>query len=125
MTPVSPVTVAVNTVNTATPRKSATPVPAAAAPAPATAPQQQAAAPEAQTSPMRETLEAIASDIQSYLQRNGRNLEFNVDDSSGRMVISVRDSNTGELIRQIPNKEALQISERLFADSGTLFDQLV
>src|SRR4051812_28015471 len=60
---------------------------------------------------VRETLEAVARDIQDYLKRNGRNLEFNVDESTGRMVISVRDAATGELIRQIPGEEALAMSQ--------------
>ena len=74
---------------------------------------------------MRETLEAIAASIQDYLQRNGRNLEFRVDDSTGQTVITVRDSSTGEVIRQIPNAEALSIAQRLNANSGTLLDAMV
>ncbi len=71
------------------------------------------------------TLEAIAASIQDYLQRNGRNLEFSVDDSTGQTVITVRDSSTGEVIRQIPNAEALSIAQRLNANSGTLLDAMV
>ena len=78
-----------------------------------------------QTPVMRATLEAIAAHIQDYLQRNGSNLEFRVDDSTGRTVITVRDSNTGEVIRQIPNEQALAIAQRLNANSGTLLDALV
>jgi flagellar protein FlaG len=92
-----------------------------------TVPAQEARAPApAEAKPLaKETLEAIASRIQEYLQRNGRNLEFRVDDASGRTVISVRDAHTGELIRQIPNEEALAISQRLSATTGTLFDSMV
>jgi flagellar protein FlaG len=73
----------------------------------------------------RDTLEAIAASIQAYLQRNGRNLEFRVDDSTGRTVITVRDASTGDVIRQIPNEEALAIAQRLDANSGTLLDAMV
>ena len=34
-----------------------------------------------------------------------------VDDASGRMVCSVRDAETGDLIRQIPNEEVLRLAE--------------
>jgi flagellar protein FlaG len=73
----------------------------------------------------RDALEAIARGIQDYLQRNGRNLEFRVDDSTGETVITVRDASTGDVIRQIPNEEALAIAQRFSANSGTLFDQMV
>jgi flagellar protein FlaG len=96
-------------------------------PVDAVAPATPARAPEAppEKPVMRETLEAIAASIQDYLQRNGRNLEFRVDDSTGQTVITVRDSATGEVIRQIPNAEALTIAQRLNANSGTLFDAMV
>jgi flagellar protein FlaG len=44
---------------------------------------------------------------------SGRQLEFRVDEASDRMVIVVRDQNTGELIRQIPDATALRIAQRL------------
>jgi flagellar protein FlaG len=39
-----------------------------------------------------------------------------VDEGSGRVVVSVRDRSTGELIRQIPSEAALRIAQGL--DSG-------
>lgn len=35
-----------------------------------------------------------------------RNLEFDVDDTTGRIVIRVKDGLTGEVIREIPPEEA-------------------
>ena len=78
-----------------------------------------------QKSLSRDQLAAIARGIQDYLQRNGRNLEFRVDDATGETVITVRDATTGEVIRQIPNAEALSIAQRLSAKSGTLLDRTV
>jgi flagellar protein FlaG len=73
----------------------------------------------------KETVEAVAAHIQEYLDRNGRKLEFHLDDTTGKMVIAVRDSHTGELIRQIPNEEVLEVAKRMIGDSGTLFDKFV
>ncbi len=73
----------------------------------------------------REPLAAIARGIQEYLQRNGRNLQFSVDEATGETVITVRDAATGDVIRQIPNAEALAIAQRLSAKSGTLLDRMV
>lgn len=87
------------------------------------------AAPVAEAAPQkpitRDTLAAIAATIQAYLQRNGRNLEFRVDEATGHTVITVRDASTGDVIRQIPNEEALAIAQRLDANSGTLLDAIV
>jgi flagellar protein FlaG len=56
-------------------------------------------------------IEAVAKQLESFLKRVSRELEFHVDGSSGRVVCSVRDSQTGDLIRQIPNEEVLRLAE--------------
>ena len=38
----------------------------------------------------------VAQQLESFLKRVSRELEFHVDDASGRMVCSVRDAETGE-----------------------------
>jgi len=58
-----------------------------------------------------ETIGAIAQRIESYLKSVNRSLEFRVDTASGRTVVSVRDSETGDLIRQIPSDEVLRMAE--------------
>ena len=56
-------------------------------------------------------LEDIAKQLDSYIRSVSRSLEFKVDDASGRTIISVRDAETGDLIRQIPNEEALRFAQ--------------
>jgi flagellar protein FlaG len=56
-------------------------------------------------------IEAVAQQLDSYLKRVSRSLEFHLDNESGRMVCCVRDSQTGDLIRQIPNEEVLRMAE--------------
>jgi flagellar protein FlaG len=56
-------------------------------------------------------IKAVAQQLESFLKRVSRSLEFHVDDASGRMVCSVRDAETGDLIRQIPNEEVLRLAE--------------
>lgn len=56
-------------------------------------------------------IQQVAQRIESYLKSVGRALEFRVDAGSGRTVVSVRDSETGDLIRQIPNEEVLRFAE--------------
>jgi flagellar protein FlaG len=82
----------------------------AAAPTPV-----QAAAPAAQAHAKPKQppvdIEKVARQLESFLKRVNRSLEFHVDDASGRMVCSVRDAETGDLIRQIPNEEVLRMAE--------------
>jgi len=55
-------------------------------------------------------------DLNNYVQNIGRQLKFNVDDDTGRLVVSVLDSETQELIRQIPSEEIMTIARNLQAD---------
>jgi|SRR5687767_10541619 Uncharacterized flagellar protein FlaG len=92
------------------------PAVAVAQPAQSARPQpEQAAAPVVQqhAKPKQQPadIEAVAKQLESFLKRVSRSLEFHVDDASGRMVCSVRDAATGDLIRQIPNEEVLRMAE--------------
>jgi flagellar protein FlaG len=60
-------------------------------------------------------LREATAQIENFVRSSGRDLQFRVNDASGRVVVSVRDSATGELIRQIPSEEALRIAEQLAA----------
>jgi flagellar protein FlaG len=69
----------------------------------------------------RETLEAAVSDMQNFVQSVQRDINFNVDDSSGRVVINVTEAASGDVIRQIPSEEALRLSENLSEIRSLLF----
>ena len=67
----------------------------------------------------------IAERLQDLARASGRELEFRIDEASGRMVISVRDERTGELIRQIPDATALRIAQRLESQAEVLRNVLI
>ncbi|MDZ7783996.1 MAG: flagellar protein FlaG [Halioglobus sp.] len=48
--------------------------------------------------------EAVAI-IEQSLGENARSLRFEVDEKTGKDIVTVMDTNTGEVIRQIPAKE--------------------
>lgn len=73
----------------------------------------------------REVMRAVARQIESYLRANGRDLQFSVDEESGKTVVTVRDKATGEVIRQIPDAEALRISQALGQQPNALIDVLI
>jgi len=65
----------------------------------------------AQTSqPTREAVAKAAADLQQFVQSMGRNLNFSVDDTTGYHVVRVVNPTTGELVRQLPSEELLQIA---------------
>lgn len=90
------------------------------------APAPRAAEPAAEATPsVRDTMEKVAAQLESYLRSVGRSLQFSIDPESGRTIISVRDSATGEIIRQIPKAEALRLAQSLGSQPNSLIDVLV
>jgi flagellar protein FlaG len=71
---------------------------------------------------MRQRMAAVAQQLRDYLRSNGRDLEFHVDADTDAMVITVREAASGEVIRQIPNEEALQMRRYLDEWSGTFLN---
>lgn len=112
------------------------PVPEAAEPAraselrPATKPVAEAAKPAAAApADKRSDMEATRREIKQALERlnqqvlkDGRKLNFSMDDVTDRMVITVRESVTGEVIRQIPDEALLRVAHNLEELKGLLHD---
>jgi flagellar protein FlaG len=82
--------------------------------------------PEAQAG-NRERLRQAVSEMNTFLQNLQRDLKFEVDTELGQTVISVVDSETKELIRQIPSEEVLERARRLEQGdvAGTVTDGLL
>jgi flagellar protein FlaG len=58
-------------------------------------------------------LDVAVQEIQSFLQVQNRNLAFSIDDDTKRSVVTVKDSSSGDVIRQIPSDEVLRLAERI------------
>lgn len=63
--------------------------------------------------------------INKALQTSSSNLEFTVDDDTERTIVKVVDRQTGEIIRQMPSVEALEIAKALDRAAGKLIHQEV
>lgn len=70
--------------------------------------------------PDREELQDAARRISDFVSPLNDSIQFSVDDKSGRMVIKVIDSQTDEVLRQIPSEEALSIASALDKLQGLL-----
>ncbi len=60
-------------------------------------------------------------DINNFFQSAQRSLGFTVDEASGQMVMQIKDTETNELIRQIPGEDVLKLAKRLDDLTGILF----
>lgn len=58
-------------------------------------------------------IESAVAEISEFVQAQNRQLAFSVDESSQRSVVKVTDSESGDVIRQIPSEEVLALSERI------------
>ena len=60
-----------------------------------------------------EELQNVVKRLNEHVQLINRNLQFSVDEQSGRSVIRVVNAETQELVRQIPSEEALRIAHNI------------
>ena len=70
----------------------------------------------------REQVESAVSTIQEFVQSVRRNVNFTLEDASERVVVKVTDADSGDVIRQIPSEEALQMAENLEEVRSLLFN---
>ncbi|NNC54351.1 MAG: flagellar protein FlaG [Pseudomonadales bacterium] len=61
----------------------------------------------------RQKIEESVAKIADYVQTIQRNLSFKLDDTTGQTVITVTDSQTDEVIRQIPSEYVLELAQNL------------
>jgi flagellar protein FlaG len=67
-------------------------------------------------------LKQAVQDIQKFVQSIKRNLEFSIDKTSGRVVVKVIATDTGEVVRQIPTEEVLKLADSLSTAGNVLFN---
>ena len=91
---------------------------AAAAPAPAA--QAAAAPPPARPDEVREAVNQVREALKGTASSD---LQFSVEGENKEMVVRVVDSQTKELIRQIPSEEMMAISKAMSNLSGLLIQQ--
>lgn len=115
----------------------------AAAPTPAPAPVPAPSAPVAEkvqpavtNPPLNNEIdydsEAVRANVREAIDRlneqmreAGRDLSFGMDESVGRTVITVRSSESGELVRQIPEEVVLNVSRHIEELKGILYERLM
>lgn len=83
--------------------------------------QQEPASPQEGVASIEE-LQSAVQELNDKLARQELQVNFSVDQDTGRFVVKVMDSKTGDLVRQIPNEETLQFTRNVERGLGTIVD---
>jgi len=70
-------------------------------------------------------LEKRIEEVNEFVASINTGLSFRFDEGSGRDVVTIFDANTGDIIKQIPSEEMLEILRRLAANSSGLIVEKV
>lgn len=83
--------------------------------------------PSAKAAPSRKDVDAAVKKLNDSMSSSSQSLQFSVDHDSKEIVVKLIDQNTGDVLRQIPTPEALQmakaIDETLDKKQGLLIHQ--
>lgn len=125
---------AINTAKAAVPTAAQVPAPKpavapTAVPANATAAEEKQPEPEPKFEPLvsseerRENLRSAIQRLNDMMKESSRDLNFSMDETTDRVVITVKNANTGEVVRQIPDATFLRVSHNLENLKGVLLNQ--
>ena len=71
---------------------------------------------------IRANLEAAIEKLNEQVERNGRGLNFSIDEKLNRPIITVRNTATGEVVRTIPNEVVIKVAHNIEDIKGLLMD---
>jgi flagellar protein FlaG len=74
---------------------------------------QTAVKPAAEQQLSAEQLKNVVDNLNKVMKQSNKNLEFSVDESTKKPVVKLKDSETGDVIRQFPSEEMLIISRSI------------
>lgn len=78
---------------------------------------------QANPKPTPEHLQKALEALKQAIPIKSSALQFSLDEVSGQIIARVTDSDTGEVIRQIPSKELLEIAHAIDKMQGMLLRQ--
>lgn len=72
---------------------------------------------------MRKNIQEAIDNLNQQLKDNGRDLSFRMDETINRPIITVRNNQTGEIVRQIPHEEVVRMAHSIEEGKGLLFNE--
>lgn len=86
---------------------------------------QQTDAPNEKTKKEELDFNKLATKISTYVESFSTKVSFSIDERTDKPVIRVTDKDTGELIRQIPEQEMLDLLSKLEYIAGLIYHKQV
>ena len=72
---------------------------------------------------IKQELTELAAKLNDEIAPLSNDIRFGFSDEIGQMMVNIIDANTGEVIRQFPTKEAIEIMTKMKELIGMLFDK--
>ncbi|MGZ8422211.1 MAG: flagellar protein FlaG [Nitrospira sp.] len=73
----------------------------------------------------KEELEQALTRVREVFQKADSRVEFSIDPDLDRVIVKIMDGESGTVIRQIPQKEVLELAKSLETPTGLLLHQKV
>jgi len=80
--------------------------------------------PRVDAAEMQRNVKEAIERLNEQMRKTGRNLNFSMDQQLDRMVITVKNSETGEVIRQIPDEAVVKAAHQIEALKGLLHNEV-
>lgn len=74
---------------------------------------------------MRENLREAVKRLNDMMREGNRDLNFSMDEVTDRVVITVKNANTGEVVRQIPDATLMRMAHNLENLKGVLHNESI
>lgn len=74
---------------------------------------------------LRKNLQDAIHQLNEQVQKNQQNLAFSIDEAADRFVIKVKNTQTGEVVRQIPDDVVLKIAHNINDLKGLLHNKTI
>jgi flagellar protein FlaG len=74
---------------------------------------------------MRKNLQEAVTRLNEQMQSKGRDLNFSLDERIDRTIITVKNLQTGEVVRQIPTEEVVRMAHSIEDMKGVLFNKML
>ena len=74
---------------------------------------------------MKNQIDETVAMLNSQVEKNKFGLGFSVDKVANKNVVVVRDTSTGDIIRQLPSEAILKVAHSIESLKGVIYDQKI
>lgn len=80
---------------------------------------------KSESQPPRAALDQAVGKVRESLQQSGSRLQIEVDQDLNRVIVKILNGDSGEIIRQIPPQEVIDLAKNLSGTKGLLLGEHV